>query len=272
MSLLSFRDLTVGWGQPLFAPVTGDLGETREPHVVGAARDSGAIGAQAGGQTVALLGENGRGKSTLLACLAGRLAPLSGEVRICGRNPAQLSPPDRAMLVSVLLSRQPAPGALRLNELLLLNPRPSGLPNGGYRVGVSAAGGAERRAAVLAALGLESLEDRRLAELSDGQRQRAFLARSVLQETPVLLADEPLLHLDTRSTRSAMQALSAEAREGGRLVICSIHDLPLAVDWADKLMLISGRRLHRITSAELAGNTNASREFRDALQTAGFLV
>lgn len=239
---LQLLDLSVGWDRPLFAPATA--------------------GFPAGGK-IALLGENGSGKSTLLACIAGRMAPMSGTLRVCGRTPHGLPAPERARLVSVLLSRQPPPGALRVHELLRLNPGATGRARGEEAA-------AAREEAVLGALGLSGMPGLRLSELSDGQRQRAFIARSILQPSPVLIADEPLLHLDARSSGAVMSAFTRESRDAGRTVLCSLHNLDVAIAWADYLVLIAAGRLLTIDVEALSRDGSASRVFRDALGSAGF--
>jgi iron complex transport system ATP-binding protein len=191
----------------------------------------------ADGEWVTLIGPNGAGKSTLLRAIAG-LAPFGGAIALDGdplerlrrRQVAQrlafvpqspLLPPDMAVREYVLLGRTPYIGPFASES----------------RRDVAAA----RRA--LDRLELGPFADRRLHTLSGGEQQRVVLARALAQEAPLLLLDEPTTALDIGRQQQALE-LVAELRAHGPLTVLSaMHELTLALQYADRLALLSGGRL-----------------------------
>lgn len=182
------------------------------------------------GQLVALVGPNGAGKTTLLRTLAGLLPPLRGQVTLGSREVASLPPRERALgLAIVLTGRLDAPG-LRARELVALGRYP--------HTGWSGALGPRDHDAVeraMAETNVTELADRRVDELSDGERQRVVLARALSQETPVLLLDEPTAFLDLPHRVAALGLLGRLARERSLAILLSTHDLDLALRMTDRL-------------------------------------
>ena len=186
------------------------------------------------GRVLALLGPNGCGKSTLLRTMAGLLPPLGGEVLLDGRR--DYSPRQAARRVAYLPQSRTAPN-ITVRRLVLHGRFPYLSYPRRY--------GREDYAAVdraLAAADALDLADRPLPELSGGQRQKAYLAMALAQETETILMDEPTTYLDIRHQLEVL-ALVRRLAEEGRGVVLALHDLCLALTAADDVAVLGEGRL-----------------------------
>ena len=190
------------------------------------------------GRLTCLVGRNGVGKSTLLRTIAGLQPPLSGTVSIGGEDISRLSPSRRAKKVSIVLTRQPESGSLTVAEAVALGRMPYTNFWGTLT--------AEDRRIVEEAMRLTditSLAHKRLARLSDGERQKAMIARAIAQQTPVILLDEPTAFLDHPSKESLFELLTRLAHEHGKTILLSTHDLELANRFADRMLTLTSTEL-----------------------------
>ena len=207
------------------------------------------------GERVAVLGASGAGKSTLLGVLGGTVAPTSGEVRVHGARPAALSGPAlrrlRARTGSVSQSLDLV-GPLRVVHNVNAG-RLAGwsLPRAAWSL-LRPQGLAEARAALdRVALG-DRLFDR-CDELSGGQQQRVALARLLVQDPELVLADEPVSSLDPALTAHVLAVLGDLAADRSRTLVMSLHDPALAVRTCDRLIgLREGGVQLDVATAELA--------------------
>jgi iron complex transport system ATP-binding protein len=186
------------------------------------------------GELVCLLGPNGAGKSTLLRTLAGLQPPLAGRVLLEGRDAAGLPAAARARRIAIVLTERMDLGRLSVWDMAALGRYP--------HTGWSGRLAPEDREAVRRGLeeaGAWELRARPCDELSDGEKQRAFLARALAQDPAALLLDEPTAFLDLPRRVEAMRALRRLARGRSRAVLLSTHDLDLALRAADRLWLVS---------------------------------
>ncbi|MEO0948818.1 MAG: ABC transporter ATP-binding protein [Cyanobacteria bacterium J06641_5] len=190
------------------------------------------------GELVCLLGPNGAGKSTLLRTLAGMQAPLSGDVRLLGDRLHRLSPRALARRLSLVLSEPLQVGLLSAYEVVALGRH----PYTNWWGNLSLRDDRIVRWA-LAAVGAAAWSDRPVAKLSDGERQRVAIARALAQEPALLLLDEPTAHLDVPGRVEVLQLLRQLARETGRAIVFSTHDLELALRGADTIWLLSDGKL-----------------------------
>lgn len=187
------------------------------------------------GMVTGILGRNGCGKSTLLRSLAG-LVPCQGEVLLGGSGLRGLGHQERARRVAFL------PQSLAVPDMTVATL----VSHGRYaRMGRSKVMGAADREAVVAALatvGMGDLADRRMAELSGGQRQLAYLAMVVAQDAPMLLLDEPGTYLDLEH-QVRLAALLRRLAAAGRGVVVSTHDVAAAFSACDRLVLLGEGRV-----------------------------
>jgi iron complex transport system ATP-binding protein len=187
---------------------------------------------ETGGWT-ALIGPNGAGKTSALRALAG-LAAYDGEVTIDGRDARKLGRREVARLVAFVPQRPETPAALTVAEYVLLGRTPH----------ISYLGGEGRHDREAAARALQRLElehfaQRPLGSLSGGELQRAVLARALAQEAPVLLLDEPTTALDLGRQQLVLELVD-ELRGDGLTVVTTMHDLTLAGQYAERLVLLDG--------------------------------
>ena len=186
-----------------------------------------------GGELTALVGVNGIGKSTLLKTLAGLLEPLAGSVIVNGSDLRQLTSHERARQVSVVLTGRPQAGMLDVETLVSLGRQPwTG------RWGSLSSKDHEQVDLALKRTGAEHLRNKSLATCSDGECQKVLIARALAQATPILLLDEPTAFLDLPNRASIVRTLRAIAHEERKAVLFSTHDLQLALDLCDGIVLM----------------------------------
>lgn len=185
------------------------------------------------GTLTALLGVNGIGKSTLLRTLAGLQRALGGTVEIGGRPVAGMSAAERARHVAMVLTGRPRAGMLDVRTLVGLGRQPWTGPWGKL-----APQDHELVHRAMEQAGVAHLAKRALATCSDGECQKALIARALAQQTPVILLDEPTAFLDLPNRAALVRVLRQSASEAGRTVLFSSHDLQLALDMCDALLLL----------------------------------
>jgi iron complex transport system ATP-binding protein len=191
----------------------------------------------ADGEWVALIGPNGAGKTTLLRALA-RLVPFAGEIEIGGRRLGELERGELARLVAVVPQEPSTPQWMTVGEYVLLGRTP--------HLGPLAKEGARDREAAARALGrLDLLEfvERRLGTLSGGEKQRVVVARALAQDAAIVLLDEPTAALDIGHQQQALELLDGLRVESGLTLVAAMHDLTLAAQYADRMLLLDGGRV-----------------------------
>jgi iron complex transport system ATP-binding protein len=189
------------------------------------------------GGWVGLIGPNGAGKTTLLRAIAG-LVPFQGSILLRGRPAAAMPRRERARLLAVVPQEPSTPSWMTVAEYTLLGRTP--------HLGVLAHEGrrdvdaAER---ALARLDLLEYADRPLGTLSGGEKQRAVMARALAQEASVVLLDEPTAALDIGHQQQALELLDALRRDSGLTLVAAMHDLTLAAQYVDRMLLLDAGRL-----------------------------
>ena len=185
------------------------------------------------GEWVGLIGANGAGKTTLLRSIV-QLVPHEGRALIDGNDTASLSRRELARLIAYVPQKPELPPEISVSDYVLLGRS----PHVGY-FGVEGARDHAVCAALLERLELSSMADRPLGTLSGGELQRQVLARALAQEAPVLLLDEPTSALDLGRRVDALEIVDALRREHGLTILSAMHDLTLAGQFADRLVLLS---------------------------------
>ena len=191
------------------------------------------------GEVLILTGPNGCGKSTLLKTLAGLLPPTQGQILLNGQNMAELRPRQQAQAVAYLPQSRPLPELTALQLVLhgrfpyLSYPRRYGPQD------------LELARQALAQMDAADLADRPLRGLSGGQRQKVYLAMLLAQDTPIALRDEPTTFLDISHQLQLLQ-LTRRLAETGKAVLAVLHDLPLAMEHADRIAVLHEGRLSAV--------------------------
>ena len=186
------------------------------------------------GELVALVGANGIGKSTLLRSLTGMQKPLKGSVFINGNNIKTYSSFQLATQLSLVLTEAPVSKNLSVMELISLGRQP-------YTNWIGSLSETDLKAVDAAMLATETktLANQKCFELSDGQLQRVAIARALAQDTPVIILDEPTTHLDLYHRAYILKLLKTLAKESGKSILFSTHEIDLAIQLADKILIMT---------------------------------
>lgn len=209
------------------------------------------------GTLTVLLGTNGAGKSTLLRTLAGLQPPLAGDIFWEGNSLASLTPEERAKRLSIVLTVRPETGNLTVREVVALGRLPHRQGLWGSR---NAAADAEAVERAMRLTTTSAWSERPVSRLSDGERQRVFIAKALAQETPLILLDEPTAFLDYPSRVQFFNLLKRLTNEMGKTVLLSSHDVELAAAHADRILLLSKESLC-LTPTEAKERNHAIRDF-----------
>lgn len=193
------------------------------------------------GEIVAILGPNASGKSTLLKLVAGTIGPLSGRVLLNGVPPTTLTPRARAQAIAMVQQESPLLFPSRAWEFVLQG-----------RFAHSRAMRFETETDItiarnaLAQVGATELADRWMDRISGGEKQRIILARALTQQPQLLLLDEPTLHLDIAAQVDLLVTLRKLAAQNRYTVVVVTHELNLAAEYADQIVLMQRGRCLRV--------------------------
>jgi len=190
-----------------------------------------------GGARLGLIGPNGSGKTTLLRAVAG-LVPHRGQVQIGDAPPGSLSRRELARRIALVPQAPAVPAGITVSDYVLLGRTPY-IPYLGTETRRDLAIVAD----VLDHLDLGAFAGRALDSLSGGERQRAVLARALAQQAPVLLLDEPTTGLDVGHQQQVMELVDTLRRDLELTVVSAMHDLTLAGQFADQLVLLDRGRV-----------------------------
>lgn len=206
------------------------------------------------GELTCLIGPNGVGKSTLLRTLSAFQQPLSGSITVNGRELSTFSDRRLSRTVGVVLTEKPDVRNMTVRELV-------GMGRAPY-TGFWGALSREDETIVdnsIHMVGIDTLRERLVDTLSDGERQKVMVAKSLAQQTPVIFLDEPTAFLDFPSKVELMQLLRRLAHERQKTVFMSTHDLELALQVADTVWLMERGRFSVGTPRQLAADGTLSR-------------
>ncbi len=188
------------------------------------------------GEVLGLLGPNGAGKTTLVKALAG-LLPCQGRVLLDGRPLAALPPAQRARQIAYLPQGATAHWPLPARDVVALGRLPHLAPN--QRPSAADAAAVD---AALAAVDVRHLADRPVTQLSGGERARVLLARALAVGARIVLADEPVAHLDPTHQWQVLHLLRRRAAAGDAVVVV-LHDLGLAARHCDRVCILAEGRI-----------------------------
>ena len=224
--MIELHNLTVGYGEKA---ILSDINQTLEP-----------------GRLVCLLGSNGVGKSTILRTLAGFQPPLSGEVLLDGKDLSSLSLSQRSKTVSIVLTERVGVPYMKVADLV-------GMGRSPYTGFFGKLTKEDRQiiGEAIEMVGISSLAERTIDTLSDGERQKAMLAKALAQQTPVILLDEPTAFLDFHAKISMLRLMQKLAHETNKIILMSTHDVEMALRLSDLLWIVQDGKIQTGTTASL---------------------
>ncbi|MGE7824587.1 ABC transporter ATP-binding protein [Paenibacillus sp. NPDC093718] len=190
------------------------------------------------GEFVGIMGPSGSGKTTLLNLIATIDQPTAGEVIINGRNPHLLSRSDTALFrrreLGFVFQHFNLLDTLTVEENIVLPLTLEGMP-------LDEMG--SRLSRIADRLGIVSILHKHTYEISGGQMQRTAIARALIQEPSLILADEPTGNLDSKASKEVMQTLSASSKEASATILMVTHD-PVAASYCDRVLFIKDGQLY----------------------------
>ena len=198
------------------------------------------------GEILGVIGPNSAGKTTIVRLLTRVLAPTGGEVRLDGTPLRDLSGRAIARQVAVVPQELPQAFPFTVEQLVLMGRYPHS-PGRFFETDEDLAIARE----AMVTTGVLDLASAPLESLSGGERQRAVIARALAQRPRLLILDEPTAHLDLRHQAACAALLHRLSRERGVTIMLVSHDLNLAADLCDRLLLLAGGRLVRIGAPEI---------------------
>lgn len=187
------------------------------------------------GELCAIVGVNGVGKSTLLRTLGNVQPKLSGNIQIETKALETYTPLDLTALLSVVLTEPIASKNLTVVELIALGR----LPYTNW-LGTLKEKDKIQIENCLQQLDLKDLQHKKCHELSDGQLQRVLIARAMVQDTPLILLDEPTTHLDLYHKVQILKLLKRLAKEHHKTILFTTHEIDLAIQLCDKMLILNG--------------------------------
>ena len=180
-----------------------------------------------------IIGPNGSGKSTLLKILANQLSGYTGIISYEGNSLEQIPTREKAQLISYLPQQNSAEFAYKVHEIVLMGRMPhlSRFSNGGDK-------DLEIVNESIKSVDLWDKRERSILELSGGEQQRVFIAKTLAQTTPIILLDEALASLDYQHQLSLLTLLCKKSKENQCTILLSIHDINLASMFCDTLTVL----------------------------------
>lgn len=201
------------------------------------------------GELVSLCGANGAGKSTLLRTISKLQPQLAGEITLMDKPLETYSEKELSRTIGVVLTDRAQTGGLTVEEVVSLGRQ----PYTGF-FGRLSTEDKELVKNAIESVGMAEYTKKYMAELSDGERQKVMIAKTLVQESPVVILDEPTAFLDVASRIEITQLLHDIAHTQNRAVLLSTHDLEQALRLSDKLWLLTTHGLQTGTPEELIAN------------------
>ncbi len=183
------------------------------------------------GEIVSIIGPNGSGKTTILRCITKILKPYVGGTFIDGKNLQKISYKELARLISYVPQNFNISFPFLVLEVLIMGRKP-------YIRWHPSDEDLRIVKEILELMEMENLAYRYFDELSDGEKQKAMIARALVQKTPVLLLDEPTANLDIKHQLQVLSLIKKTTKENDIAVLMAIHDINLAARFSDKILML----------------------------------
>ncbi len=197
------------------------------------------------GEFLVVLGANGAGKSTLMRVMAGSLAAEKGAVRLFGAPMSSLQRRQIAKMVAVVPQLAAVAFGFTVREVVLMGRAPH---QGAWMT--PSPSDAEIATRAIERCDLVGLEERAVSELSGGEQKRVAIARAIAQQPKLMLLDEPGAFLDVRHQIALCDLLAELARSSGVAIVCVMHDLNVAAQYASRVVLMKSGRVLSVGTVE----------------------
>lgn len=217
MEVLKTKDLVIGYkGKGILPPINVALNE---------------------GNLIALIGPNGAGKSTLFKTLTANIQPVSGNIELLGKELSSYSPKEKASLIGLVLTERPDDIFLKVYDVVASGRCPY----------TNFFGRIEKEDEViiiesLEIVGVKHLINRYFDTLSDGEKQKVMIAKTIAQNTPIIFMDEPTAFIDYPSKIELFSLMKMLTKKRKKTIIFSSHDLELLLRYTDDIWIISKNR------------------------------
>ena len=207
---------------------------------------------------ITLIGANGIGKSTLLRTLTGIQKPISGNVFLNNKSIQSYDNQTLAQNLSVVLTEKLPPSNLTVYELVALGRQP-------YTnwIGELSSLDIEKINEAIQLTNIAHLSDKKHFEISDGQLQKALIARALAQDTPLIILDEPTTHLDLLHKVSLFKLLKKLTKETRKCILFSTHDIDLAIQLSDEMVVMTTEKIIQNQPCNLISDGTFNTLFKD---------
>ena len=217
MEVLRTRDLLIGYkDEAILPPINVSLNE---------------------GDLIALIGPNGAGKSTLFKTLTAHINPIAGNIELLGKNLSSYSSKEKAKLIGLVLTSRPDDMFLKVFDVVA-----SGRCPYTNFFGKMDENDLNIIHESLEIVGINELKDRYFDALSDGEKQKVMIAKTIAQNTPIIFMDEPTAFIDYPSEIELFSLMKMLTKEKNKTIIFSSHDLELLLRYTDDLWMISKKK------------------------------
>lgn len=201
------------------------------------------------GKLIALIGKNGIGKSTFLKTITGIIPAINGEVELNNVNIDSYQPNDLAQELSLVLTEALPPSNLTIYEIVALGRQP-------YTnwLGTLTEEDKSKIDEAISLTGISNFIHKKHYEVSDGQLQKVMIARALAQDTSLIILDEPTTHLDLVHKVTLLKLLQRLTHETNKTILYSTHDLDLAIQLADDMIVFTEEAIFKDQPCNLISN------------------
>jgi iron complex transport system ATP-binding protein len=209
---------------------------------------------------VGVFGRNGQGKSTLLKTISGLLPPISGQFIFDGVDVLNLSEKERAKLLSIVSTSQTGIGSIKVRDFVAFGRFP-------YTnwLGINKDKDFQEIDKAITLCKLGDFSNRNYDELSDGEKQKVNIARAIAQNTPLIILDEPTVHLDLINKVEVFKLLKELVKNHNKTVFISTHQIEYAMQICDEIWLINDCEVETLTPTEIIEKEKLTELFNDEL-------
>ncbi|MBL4593031.1 MAG: ABC transporter ATP-binding protein [Flavobacteriales bacterium] len=209
---------------------------------------------------IAVFGRNGQGKSTLLKTIAGLLPSIKGTFSYEGNDILNLSEKERSKLLSIVSTTQTDIGGITVKDFIAFGRFP-------YTnwLGINKEKDYQEIDKAIKLCKLEVLANRNYNELSDGEKQKVNIARAIAQNTPIIILDEPTVHLDLINKVEVFKLLKELVANHSKTVIISTHQIEYALQICDEIWLIHNNKVEALSPTEITNSNKLTEMFNDEI-------